>query len=42
LKGEIAAVSIQKGKEVVRIEAEAIRELEGRIDERFLGPWKFF
>jgi len=35
LKGEIAAVSIQKGKEVVRIEAEAIRELEGRIDERF-------
>ena len=28
-------MSIQKGKEVVRIEAEAIRELEGRIDERF-------
>lgn len=29
-------MSIKKGKEVVRIEAEAIKALESRIDERFL------
>jgi len=28
-------MSIQKGKEVIRIEAEAVRALEERIDERF-------
>lgn len=31
----IAAMSIKKGKEVVRIEAEAIQALESRIDARF-------